>query len=86
MSLKTELMARASHSSLPILTDPDSLLTEVQAATLLGFSVRTLQGWRLRGGGPRIIKVGRAVRYKRADLEAWVEAHATASTSSEGVK
>ena len=60
----------------------DNLLPETEAARVLGFSVRTLQGWRVKGGGPRFVKVGRrAVRYRRRDLIAWTEANLCANTS-----
>lgn len=51
------------------------MLTEVQAAKIISLSVRTLQAWRLRGVGPAYVKVGKAVRYSRADLIAWIGAH-----------
>lgn len=60
------------------------LLTETEAAEILGLSIRTLQAWRLTGGGPRYAKIGRLVRYSNADLAAFVEAGARTSTS-EGV-
>lgn len=53
----------------------DRLITESDAARLIGFSIRALQGWRLKGGGPLYVKVsGRAIRYRRRDLMAWTEA------------
>ena len=60
------------------------LRTEQQAAALLKISVKTLQGWRSRGGGPRFIKLGRCVRYALADLEAFVQAAVRSSTSDPG--
>lgn len=61
------------------------LMDEKQAATLLGFSERTLQSWRCRGGGPPFIRVSaRCIRYRREDLEAWVEANRRISTSDPG--
>ncbi|WP_309940699.1 helix-turn-helix transcriptional regulator [Tardiphaga robiniae] len=57
------------------LADPDSLLTETQVGHLLGLSIRTLQSWRLRRAGPLFVQVGRAVRYRRRDLLAWIEAN-----------
>lgn len=49
--------------------DPDTLLTEDQAARLLGLSIRTLQGWRWREEGPPFVRIGpRCVRYRRSDL------------------
>jgi hypothetical protein len=53
----------------------DALLTEVQAADLLCLSVRTLQAWRTRAFGPAFVRAGRAVRYRRRDLSAWIDAN-----------
>jgi hypothetical protein len=52
-----------------------------RAAEVLGVSVRTLEKWRLTGQGPRFIRLGRAVRYALADLEAFAAAGARRSTS-----
>ena len=57
------------------------LFTEHEAAHFLGVSFRTLQAWRVRGGGPRFCKIGRIVRYRQTDLAAWVESRSRASTS-----
>ena len=73
-----------SVESLP--TDPDALFKEPQAASFLAVSERTLQSWRLRGGGPVFIRAGRAIRYRRRDLLDWIEANAATSTSSEADK
>jgi predicted DNA-binding transcriptional regulator AlpA len=61
--------------------DPDTALNENQAADFLGASVRTLQAWRVRGGGPRYVKIGRSVRYQRRELMAFQKAHTVGSTS-----
>jgi predicted DNA-binding transcriptional regulator AlpA len=69
--------------------DPDyanRLINEQEAANFLGFSVRALQNWRLRGGGPEYVRVSRrSVRYRRRDLIAWandrLEAHTSAARS-----
>lgn len=62
----------------------DQLLDERGAADILCYSVRALQNWRYRGGGPRFVKVsGRSVRYRRRDLLAWIDARTVASTSEE---
>jgi predicted DNA-binding transcriptional regulator AlpA len=58
--------------------DADALLGEVRAAELLCLSQRTLQAWRAKGGGPAFVRAGRAVRYRRRDLIAWIEAHTVA--------
>lgn len=59
-----------------------NLLNETQAAEYLGLSVRTLQAWRVRGGGPVFVKLGRAVRYRPDDLNAWINERMAASTSA----
>jgi hypothetical protein len=64
--------------------DADALLTEVEAADFLRLSVRTLQAWRIRIAGPAFVQVGRAVRYRRRDLIAWIEAN-TISPSRAGL-
>lgn len=51
-----------------------------QAATYLGIAKSTLYTWRTRrpGFGPRAVKAGGALRYRRSDLDVWIEAHAEA--------
>ena len=61
--------------------DFDAALTENKAAELLGVSVRTLQAWRFRGGGPRYCKIGRAVRYLRRELVSFQQTHTIGSTA-----
>ncbi|MFN0263968.1 helix-turn-helix transcriptional regulator [Tepidamorphus sp. 3E244] len=65
-------------------SNSDTYLKEGQVAELLGLPVRTLQSWRLRGGGPEFYKIGRSVRYKRADLEEWLASRKASSTASVG--
>lgn len=59
--------------------DADLLLKEEDAAHLLSLSVRTLQAWRVRMTGPPFVQVGRAVRYRRRDLIAWIDANTIGS-------
>ncbi len=61
--------------------DPHTLLNEAQTAAFLSLSMRTLQAWRVRGGGPVFIRAGRSIRYRRSDLLSWIEANAATSTS-----
>ena len=58
------------------------LVTENEAAKVLGFSPRTLQSWRVSGDGPPFVRVSpRAIRYRLSDLEAWIETCLKQSTS-----
>lgn len=50
---------------------PGALLNTTQAAEHLGFAYGTLRVWRSRGIGPDYLKLGRAVRYRVSDLDAW---------------
>ncbi len=69
----------------PIPEHPDALLYTVEAAFLLGLSSRTVEALRLRGGGPPYIQVTpKAVRYRRRDLDAWLDARRRKSTSDPG--
>jgi excisionase family DNA binding protein len=58
----------------PSLTDPNPLLCEIYAAKLLAVSSRTLQAWRRKEYGPPFVRVGRAIRYRQADVLEWIEA------------
>ena len=63
----------------------DTLLSEEQAANLLGHETRTLQKWRVTGNGPVYVNFSRrSVRYRRRDLLAFIEAHTRTSTSDTG--
>ena len=43
-------------------------LTDVEVAVRLGVSRFTVRSWRLKGVGPRFLKMGRAVRYRPEDV------------------
>ncbi|MBZ5583375.1 MAG: DNA-binding protein [Acidobacteriia bacterium] len=48
--------------------------TETEVEALTGIKRKTLQGWRLRGIGPRWIKAGsRLVRYPTRSLNDWID-------------
>lgn len=49
----------------------DRVLMEPDVALRLGVSVHTLRAWRRRGKGPCYLKLGRAVRYRAADVLAF---------------
>ncbi len=50
-------------------TDPP--LTDEEVSQRLGVSPFTVRSWRTKGIGPRYFKVGRAVRYRLADVDAY---------------
>ena len=66
------------------MNEPSSYLTTRQAADHLGLSPRTLDRYRVSGGGPVFHRFGGRVRYLRADLDAWAATRRRRSTSDDG--
>ena len=62
-------------------TNPDDLITESEAARMRRQSERTLQAERQRGDGCPFVKLGRSVRYRRADVLQFIAANVKTSTS-----
>jgi excisionase family DNA binding protein len=56
-------------------------LTPREAAEYLSSSTSTLAKRRLNGGGPQFSRIGRAIRYRKVDLDAFMAANAASSTS-----
>jgi excisionase family DNA binding protein len=52
----------------------EPMLSIDQLAEYLAVSVRTLYDWRLSGRGPRAGHVGRSLRYRVGDVQAWLDA------------
>ncbi|SFT93221.1 helix-turn-helix transcriptional regulator [Sedimentitalea nanhaiensis] len=66
----------------PQTPDLNTLVDEREAASILCYSVRALQNWRHRGGGPDFVRVSsRSIRYRRADLFAWIAQRTVSNTS-----
>ncbi len=58
----------------------NDLLDEKQAATLLNVKPGTLSVWRSTGRyAIPFVKVGRSVRYRLSDLQAWIEGRTQAN-------
>ena len=57
------------------------MMTADEIATCLGISTRTV--WRLKAKGdlPKSVKIGRAVRWRKTDILAWIEQGCPASDS-----
>ena len=59
-------------------------LDETALAHRLGVSKRTLQRWRVEGGGPPYVRLGpRRVAYDQAASDAWAAARSFASRAAE---
>lgn len=48
------------------------LLGTKAAAAYLGVAVQTLANWRYANRGPRFTRTGRSVKYRQADLDAYL--------------
>ena len=67
-------------NSTPIL-EGFELHDEPRLATKLAVSRKTLQSWRYAAKGPRFIKVGRLIRYRSADVDAYLRAQTRGAMS-----
>lgn len=78
---RTPLVGASAPTVSPA-ADPLALLDTSAVARILGLSERTIEGMRVRGGGPPFVKVsGRRVRYRRSDLEVWMQERVRFNTS-----
>ncbi len=50
----------------------ERLLTADEVAAFLQVPRATLYAWRYQSKGPPAIRVGRYLRYRAADIEAWI--------------
>jgi hypothetical protein len=66
--------------------DSTEFLLPEEAARFLRLSDSTLAKMRCTGGGPRFLKLGRKVVYRRDDLLAWANAQGVTSTSAHTAK
>ena len=57
---------------------PETYYTREQAARYLTIGASTLAKLAMQGKGPRLVRIGRACRYRRSDLDAWMATRARA--------
>jgi predicted DNA-binding transcriptional regulator AlpA len=61
----------------------DPLLHSRDAAKMLGVSISWLAKSRLRGDGPRYVKIGRAVRYPESSIREYIKSRMRGATSED---
>lgn len=62
---------------------PESaLFSQETVAAIRDCSLATLERDRWLGGGIPFMKIGRMVRYRKSDIRAWLEMHATVSSTT----
>ncbi len=55
---------------------PRPLAHTPEVAAYVGVPVQTLYVWRTKGIGPRALRVGKYLRYRWTDVEAWLDEQA----------
>jgi hypothetical protein len=74
-----------SKSDAQVIDFGDEILDTKGAAAFVKVSDRTLEGFRVRGGGPLFLNPSpKIVRYLKSDLIAWLKDHRRVSTSDGG--
>ena len=59
----------------------DELFDTQAVASYTGLSPVTLRKWRMTGAGPRFVRLGRAVRYRKAAIDTFLEGREFSTTS-----
>lgn len=62
------------------------ILNTREAAAYVRLGKPTMERFRISGEGPVFVKLGGAVRYRKTDLDSWIETRRVRSTSEGGVK
>lgn len=55
------------------------IISTATAAEILGVTPGTLRYWRYMDQGPQSFRVGRHVKYRRGDVDAWVASQIAAT-------
>ncbi len=63
--------------------DVEPLLSTDEVSRVLVIPAGTLANWRWMGTGPLFLRVGRHVRYRRTDVEAWIDAQVHSAANRE---
>lgn len=77
--IKDEAVA-AARAELPVAVAGDTH----QCAARYGFTRKQLESWRTAGDGPPFSKIGRLVRYRWVDVDAWLASLRVSNTAQGG--
>ena len=58
------------------------LISPTELSETFGVPIGTIYRWNHLRTGPKVLHVGKHVRYRLADVEAWLEAQAAEQTAS----
>lgn len=76
--------SRESFGLVSLETTMETLLTGREAAAFMGIAEQTLRIARITGTGAKFVKVGRSVRYRKSDIEAYLASRTYSNTSQMG--
>jgi excisionase family DNA binding protein len=62
------------------MVEQQNAYSEREAARYLGVSAAVMRLWRAEGSAPRHFRAGKLIRYRRADLDSWIEARLSEPT------
>ncbi len=79
-----EAVERAVIETLRGAVNSDAILTERQVTAEYNIPTKSLQQHRYRGTGPKYLKLGKSVRYRRRDIRAWLEDNEVMPGNKEG--
>jgi predicted DNA-binding transcriptional regulator AlpA len=83
MSTESDQVREADHAEKLFGRLIDPLLTDFDLERLTGRARSSWQKARLTGNSPKFIRLGRLVRYRLSDVEAWLAAHPTLRSTSD---
>lgn len=63
-------------------TPVDRWLSTQEFADYIGLSVETIYYWRKKGAGPSGVRIGRYVKYRLSDVDAWIDELQAAQNAS----
>lgn len=72
ITLHVEMLANAEQTS-------GELLTAAELAAEFRIALGTIYSWRTRKTGPPVLKIGGQLRYRRRDVDNWLEVHTEGS-------
>jgi predicted DNA-binding transcriptional regulator AlpA len=80
---ESDLAAAVERANAFWASSPESIHDQVAVCAALGKSLSWAERSRWQGGGPRFIRVGRHVRYRKSDVVAWIEQQPAGTSTSQ---